>query len=137
MKKDAKYIEWLYRQLPELTKLGVLSPESEALLHRHYGEVNPRSPASLVLSIFGVIGALCIGLGIVSERIASRGVAAAATGGVDPVDSVFTDRVLEHPAATIKNRRRAFFTGTLSIGERCLNITIKGKRIKENMSKAW
>ncbi|MDU4962457.1 MAG: DUF2157 domain-containing protein [Sporomusaceae bacterium] len=61
---DKKLIAALYRDLPDLVAKGVLSPAAAEALQRHYGpaETNPGSRAML---IFGVCGALLVGLGVI------------------------------------------------------------------------
>lgn len=63
--KKLKCIAWLYQELPRLIENGVLSQESAQKLQDYYGEVNPRSKMQLALTIFAVVGAACIGLGII------------------------------------------------------------------------
>ncbi len=65
MKKNAKHIYWLYQQLPDLIKQGILTSENGEALRQHYGEAKSTSRMSLLLSLFGVLGAFCIGLGII------------------------------------------------------------------------
>lgn len=63
--KRHRYIAWLYNELPQLIRLGIMSPESAGKIKEHYGEVSSKSRMSIALAIFSVIGAVCIGLGII------------------------------------------------------------------------
>lgn len=60
-----KSIQWLYDELPRLVAQGVLTPDAEARLRSHYGPVEPVRPARLAVVIFGIIGAMLIGAGII------------------------------------------------------------------------
>lgn len=62
---NKKAIQWLYEELPGLVARGVLTPDSGERLRAHYGPVEPARPARLVIVIFGVLGALLIGAGII------------------------------------------------------------------------
>jgi len=63
--KRKKAITWLYNELPVLIKQGILSDESAQEVRRYYGEIDQQSRAQTALSIFSVIGAVCVGLGII------------------------------------------------------------------------
>lgn len=65
MKKDNKSIKWLYDELPELVDQGVLSAENAEQLKGHYGEVKPVDLSKVTLTIFGIIGSVLIGGGII------------------------------------------------------------------------
>lgn len=60
-----KNIQWFYEELPKLTSRGFLSEEQAKALRAYYGPVKDKNFSSLALSIFSIIGALCIGLGII------------------------------------------------------------------------
>jgi uncharacterized membrane protein len=60
-----KTIQWLYDELPRLVAQGILTPDADARLRAHYGPVEPAKPARLAVIIFGVLGALLIGAGII------------------------------------------------------------------------
>ncbi len=62
---NKKAIQWLYGELPRLVAQGILTPDAEARLRTHYGPVEPARPARLAVIIFGVLGALLIGAGII------------------------------------------------------------------------
>ena len=61
---NKKAIQWLYSELPGLVAQGVLTPDAEARLRNRYGPVEPTKPARLAVIIFGVLGALLIGAGV-------------------------------------------------------------------------
>jgi uncharacterized membrane protein len=60
-----KAIQWLYSELPRLVAQGILTSDADAKLRAHYGPVEPAKPARLAVIIFGVLGALLIGAGII------------------------------------------------------------------------
>lgn len=62
---DKKAVAWLYRQLPELVAKEIIPAESAERLKQHYGPVEGGTGTKTFLLIFGVIGALLIGLGII------------------------------------------------------------------------
>ncbi len=59
-------LKWLYQELPGLVEKGVLTQESADKIHQFYGEIKSSSRMGIGLIIFGTIGALLIGLGIIS-----------------------------------------------------------------------
>jgi hypothetical protein len=61
---NKKALQWLYSELPRLVAQGILTPDADARLRAHYGPVEPARPARLAVLIFGVLGALLIGAGI-------------------------------------------------------------------------
>ncbi|MCK5581312.1 MAG: DUF2157 domain-containing protein [Candidatus Omnitrophica bacterium] len=63
--KRNKGIAWLYNELPVLIKQGILSNESAEKVRQYYGDINPKNKAQIALAIFGVVGAVCVGLGII------------------------------------------------------------------------
>lgn len=63
MNKNA--IQQLYADLPQLVANGVLTPGDEARLREHYGPVEPVKTARLAVIIFGILGSLLIGAGII------------------------------------------------------------------------
>lgn len=63
--KQAKGVQWLYAQLPELIRRGVLSEETASGLRAHYGDAGSGSRMRVALAVFGVIGAVCVGLGVI------------------------------------------------------------------------
>ncbi len=62
---NKKAVQWLYGELPGLVAKGVLPPGADERLRSHYGPVEPARPARLAVIIFGVLGALLIGAGII------------------------------------------------------------------------
>lgn len=62
---NKKAIAWLYQQLPELVAKDVISAESADRLKEHYGAVTDNTGTRTFLLVFGVIGALLVGLGII------------------------------------------------------------------------
>ncbi|MEI7437062.1 MAG: DUF2157 domain-containing protein [bacterium] len=63
MNKQA--IQWLYGELPQLVAQGILTSDADARLRARYGPLEPARPARLAVIIFGVLGALLIGAGII------------------------------------------------------------------------
>lgn len=62
---NRKAVEWLYEQLPELVEKGIIPTESVELIQNHYGQVDKRIGGKTVLTTFGIIGTLLVGLGII------------------------------------------------------------------------
>src|SRR5665811_478506 len=62
---NKKAIQWLYGEMPRLVEEGIVTPDAEARLHARYGRVEPARPARLAVIIFGVLGALLIGAGLI------------------------------------------------------------------------
>ncbi len=60
-----KAVQWLYRELPDLVKKGILPQEAADKLRSHYGEIKSADKKWFVLILCGVLGALLIGLGII------------------------------------------------------------------------
>lgn len=58
-------IRWLYGELPGLVERGVLSAEASSALREHYGPLPESSARRILFLVFGVLGALLIGCGIV------------------------------------------------------------------------
>ena len=61
MKKE---LHWLYSQLPELVDKGIIDSNTAQRLREHYGSPSGEGRRTW-LTIFGMIGALLIGLGII------------------------------------------------------------------------
>lgn len=59
-----KAIAWLYGEIPQLVKKGIMSDETAENIQKYFGKVDSKSKVNIALAIFGVIGAVCIGLGI-------------------------------------------------------------------------
>ena len=60
-----KAIQGLYDALPQLVAQGVVTSDVAARLRAHYGPIEAARPARLAVIIFGVLGALLIGAGII------------------------------------------------------------------------
>lgn len=65
MKKNRREIQWLFEQLPDLVSGGVLSDESAQKLKAHYGEPAAVDTRRTMLTLFGIIGSVLIGGGII------------------------------------------------------------------------
>lgn len=60
-----KNIQWLYSELPDLINKGILSAEDSDKLKKYYGEITSGGRQKIVLTVFGILGAFLIGLGII------------------------------------------------------------------------
>ena len=58
-------IRWLYGELPGLVERGVLAPDTAKALREHYGPLPESNARRVLFVVFGVLGALLIGCGIV------------------------------------------------------------------------
>lgn len=65
MKKDKRSIKWLYNELPELVSENIISEEGAEKVKERYGEVASTDPVKIALAIFGIIGSVLIGGGII------------------------------------------------------------------------
>ena len=63
--KNKRAIKWLYQELPALVSGGVLSAEDAQKLRDYYGETKTVDTKRTILTIFGIIGSVMIGGGIV------------------------------------------------------------------------
>ena len=61
---NRKNVAWLYQQLPELVDRGVLDDTAATRLRQHYGPLE-KFGALQALIIFGALGGLLIGLGVI------------------------------------------------------------------------
>jgi len=57
-------IRWLYQELPELVRAGVLDREAAQRIERHYGPAPETTARGLLVPVFGVLGALLVGAGV-------------------------------------------------------------------------
>lgn len=64
MKKN-KAISWLYKELPDLVAENVITQDAALKIKEHYGQINQKSKIQVALSIFSVIGAVCLGIGVI------------------------------------------------------------------------
>lgn len=62
---NKKAVAWLYEQLPELVEKGIIPGGSIELIQNHFGPVDKRFSSRTALTLFGLIGAVLIGLGII------------------------------------------------------------------------
>ncbi len=62
---NRKAVEWLYGQLPELVEKGIIPVGSAELIKNYYGMPDKKLGSRVILTMFGVIGAALIGLGII------------------------------------------------------------------------
>lgn len=62
--QDRKHVAWLYSQLPDLARDGLIPPESVAKLRERYGAIEQSGPSRAII-LFGVLGAALIGGGII------------------------------------------------------------------------
>jgi len=63
--KNSKHLQWLYRELPALINEGIITAETAEKLRAYYGEIKAGSKSRMALIIFGVLGALLVGSGII------------------------------------------------------------------------
>lgn len=63
---NKKAIQWLYQELPVLVSKGVLPEQSAEALRAYYGDVRSSDKKAAVIILCSVLGALLIGLGIIS-----------------------------------------------------------------------
>lgn len=62
--QDRKHVAWLYSQLPDLVRDGVIPQDSVARLQQRYGDVE-QSGRSRAIVLFGILGAALIGGGVI------------------------------------------------------------------------
>ena len=62
---NRKAVEWLYEQVPELVEKGIIPEASAALIRNHYGTEDKKTGGRTILTMFGIIGAILVGLGII------------------------------------------------------------------------
>ena len=62
---NKKSIQSLYDDLPQLIAQGVVTPDAASRLRAHYGPVDATRSSRLPVIVFGVLGALLIGAGII------------------------------------------------------------------------
>jgi uncharacterized membrane protein len=62
---DKKAVTWLYGQLPDLVAKGVLTAEAAERIRGHYGPLPRGLGRWTLLTVFGFVGAVLLGLGII------------------------------------------------------------------------
>lgn len=62
---NRKAVGWLLGELPTLVSEGVLPAEVAERLRGRYDEYGPRNSTSVALAVFGLLGSLLIGLGVI------------------------------------------------------------------------
>lgn len=62
---NKKAVEWLYEQLPELVEKGIIPTASVDLIRNHYGPADKNLGGRTILTMFGIIGVILVGLGII------------------------------------------------------------------------
>lgn len=62
---NKKAVQWLYRELPGLIEKGILTPEAAENLRHYYGPPDAVQERRTVLLLFGLIGTLLVGLGVI------------------------------------------------------------------------
>lgn len=60
-----KNIKWLYEELPGLISKGILTQETAQQIRKYYGEPEERNWLRIMLAIFGTLGSILIGSGII------------------------------------------------------------------------
>lgn len=63
--RSASHLRWLHDELPDLVRRGVLDPEAAERLRDHYGEVDRSVSRRMAVGIFGVLGAILVGGGVI------------------------------------------------------------------------
>ena len=63
---NKKGVSWLYSQIPDLVSKNIITEETGQSLTKYYGPVEPEDRMQTILTIFGVLGAVFVGLGIIS-----------------------------------------------------------------------
>ena len=62
---NKKAVEWLYEQLPELVAKGIIPTASVDLIRNHYGSIDKKIGGRTMLTMFALIGAMLVGLGVI------------------------------------------------------------------------
>ncbi|MDD5681465.1 MAG: DUF2157 domain-containing protein [Candidatus Omnitrophica bacterium] len=62
---NKKAVQWLYQELPDLIRKGILPQEAANKLREHYGEIKTVDKKWFIIILCSVVGALLIGLGII------------------------------------------------------------------------
>jgi len=62
---NQKNVKWLYEQLPELVEKKIIPAESVELIRSYYGAVDKNLGSRTMLTMFGIIGVVLVGLGMI------------------------------------------------------------------------
>ena len=62
---NTKHVQWLHEELPALVREGVLPEETAEKLRQHYGPMIKADGRRLMVVLFGILGAVLIGGGII------------------------------------------------------------------------
>lgn len=62
---NKKSVQWLYQELPDLVKNGILTQDAANGLKRHYGEIKTVDKKWFMLIVCGLVGTILVGLGII------------------------------------------------------------------------
>ena len=62
---DRRHIKWLDNELPTLVEKAVLSTQDAERIKQHYGGIEKKNERSPALVVYGVLGSILIGLGII------------------------------------------------------------------------
>lgn len=62
---NKKLVEWLYQELPDLVKKGILTQEAVNSLKTYYGEIKTTDKRWFMLILCGLVGTILVGLGII------------------------------------------------------------------------
>ena len=62
---NPKNVKWLYEQLPELVEKKIIPAESVELIRSYYGAVDKNLGSRTMLTMFGIIGVVLVGLGMI------------------------------------------------------------------------
>ena len=60
-----KNLKWLYEELPVLISKGILTQKTAEEIKKYYGESEERNWLRIILAIFGTLGSILIGSGII------------------------------------------------------------------------
>lgn len=63
--KSTKHIQWLYDALPDLVAKGIVPAEVADKLRQHFGPAEKQDGRNVLITVFGILGAVLIGGGII------------------------------------------------------------------------
>jgi len=58
-------LKWLEKELPEMERIGLIDPDQSDKILSHYRQQQPDGPRGILFVLFGVLGALLIGGGLI------------------------------------------------------------------------